>query len=197
MLLDKLISAYNYFHYVKNCKKGNKSNIIETPLSIEGVENISLGENCFIKKNAYIIVKPLTGEPSSEFIMGNNSHLNYGCHVVATKRIVIGDNCSISPYVYISDNLHGYENPDVAPKFQPIRQLKEVRIGNDTWVGTRVCICGCTIGKHCVIGANTFVNKDIPDYSIVGGIPARILKRYNPKTQKWEKTDKLGNFLDE
>ena len=129
--------------------------------------------------------------------LGDNSHLNYGCHVVATKKIVIGDNCSISPYVYISDNLHGYEDPNVAPKFQPIRQLNEVRIGDETWIGTRACICGCTIGKHCVIGANTFVNKDIPDYSIVGGIPARILKRYNPRTHTWEKTDKLGNFLEQ
>lgn len=54
---------------------------------------------------------------------------------------------------------------------------------------------GCKIGRHCVIGAGSMVNKDIPDYCVVVGSPARIIKRYNPQSGQWEKTDKDGNFI--
>ena len=46
---------------------------------------------------------------------------------------------------------------------------------------------GVTIGKHCVIAAGTIVTKDIPDYSIAAGMPAKIIKQYNFETSKWEK----------
>ena len=108
----------------------------------------------------------------------------------------IGNNCSCSPYVYIADNSHGYEDIEVAPKFQKIRQLREVEIGDDTWLGRNVCVIGCKIGKHCVIGANCVVNRDVPDYCVVAGSPARIVRRYDVNSKKWKKTDEKGNFID-
>lgn len=51
------------------------------------------------------------------------------------------------------------------------------------------------LGKHCVIGANSVVTRDIPDYSVAAGCPARIIKRYDFETQQWRKTDKDGTFL--
>ena len=60
-------------------------------------------------------------------------------------------------------------------------------IGEDTWIGTKATIIGnIHIGKHCVIAANSVITKDIPDYSIAAGIPAKIIKRYNFKTNQWE-----------
>ena len=53
------------------------------------------------------------------------------------------------------------------------------------------------IGKHVSIGANSVVNRDIPDLSVVVGAPARIIKRYNIETNQWQKTDKLGNFIEQ
>lgn len=53
-----------------------------------------------------------------------------------------------------------------------------VSIGDDTWIGTNVVIAGTVeIGKHCVIGANSVVTHDIPDYSVVAGCPARVIKQ--------------------
>ena len=61
-------------------------------------------------------------------------------------------------------------------------------IDEDTWIGTKSTIVGSVhVGKHCIIGANSVVTKDIPDYCVVAGIPARIIKRYNFTTQQWEK----------
>lgn len=61
-----------------------------------------------------------------------------------------------------------------------------VRIGDDTWIGTNVVIVGSVnIGKHCVIGANSVVTHDVPDYCVAAGSPCVIKKRYNPKLNAW------------
>lgn len=187
---------YQYLRYGRRAKKFDRTNFIGKPLELVGIENISLGKKSFIRQHGYIIVSPLTGELTSELVLGDNSYLNYGCHVVATKSIRIGDNVNIAPYVYLSDNTHSYEDINIPIKLSPIKQLKTVSIGDGTWIGTRAAVFGCTIGKHCVIGANSVVNKDIPDYCIVGGIPAKILKRFDQEQGLWRKTDPKGNFID-
>ena len=50
-----------------------------------------------------------------------------------------------------------------------------------------MCILGASVGKHCVIGANSVVTKDIPDYCVAVGSPAVVVKRYNTINKKWEK----------
>ena len=98
--------------------------------------------------------------------------------------------------MYIADNAHGYKLINVPIIDQPVEQLNEVQIDEGSWLGEHVCIIGASIGKHCVIGANSIVNKDIPDYSIAVGTPARVIKRYNFDTKLWQKTDSQGNFIE-
>lgn len=63
-----------------------------------------------------------------------------------------------------------------------------VSIGDDTWIGTNVVIAGTIkIGKHCVIGANSVVTTDIPDYCVAVGSPCRVIKKYNKSSGLWEK----------
>ena len=63
---------------------------------------------------------------------------------------------------------------------QGFSDSKPVRIGDDVWIGMRVTILpGVTVGSHCIIGAGAVVTKDVPDYAIVGGNPARILRTRN------------------
>ena len=64
-----------------------------------------------------------------------------------------------------------------------------VVVGEGSWLGENVCVMGASIGKHCVIGANAVVTRDVPDYSVAVGCPARVIKRYNPVTQQWQQTD--------
>lgn len=177
-------------------KNWHFSNRINSPLSIDGIKNIQMGANSFIKDNAYIIVLPLTGENECKLIIGNNCRIQFNAHIVSTKSVVIGNNCSIGSNTYIADNTHNYEDITIAPKDQPIKQLNEVSIGDDTWIGKNVCIMGCKIGKHCVIGANSIVNRDIPDYCVVTGTPAKIVKRYDFERGDWRKTNPKGVFVD-
>ena len=65
---------------------------------------------------------------------------------------------------------------------------KTVKIGDETYIyNNSVILPGTTIGRHCVIGANSVVNSNIPDYSIAVGNPARVVKQYNFVTKNWEK----------
>ena len=64
----------------------------------------------------------------------------------------------------------------------------ELKIVQGSWIGTHVAIIGDVhIGRNCVIGANAVVTRDVPDYCVVAGAPAQIIKRFNLQTKKWEK----------
>ena len=89
--------------------------------------------------------------------------------------------------VYISDNIHNYEDVNILMKEQDILDYGPVVIGENTWLGENACIMGASVGMHCVIGVNAVVTKDIPDYSIAVGSPAKVIRQYNQVTQKWEK----------
>ena len=52
-------------------------------------------------------------------------------------------------------------------------------IGDNSWIGNHAAIIGCSVGRHCVVGANAVVTRDVPDYCVVAGSPARIIKRYD------------------
>ena len=97
--------------------------------------------------------------------------------------------------VYLSDNLHSYLNIDLPVIDQQIQQTNPVLIGDGAWIGENVCVIGASVGRNSVIGANSVVTKDIPDYCIAVGSPAIIIKRYNADTKQWCKTDKEGQFI--
>ena len=94
--------------------------------------------------------------------------------------IHIGEGCLFADSVYIVDFDHNYWDPEMPVRSQGI--LKEpVRLEGNTWVGTKVTIIrGVTVGYGSVIGAMSLVNRDVPPYAVVGGVPARVL-HYRPQ----------------
>ena len=166
---------------------GGKSLILK-PLSLEGKHNIEIGKHVIIQEYTWLAAMPLTGS-SVKLEIGNNSVIGHFNHIYATKSIVIEDYVLTADRVYITDNLHQYDNPNVPIILQPIKQISPVRIGEGSWLGENVCVIGVNIGKHCVIGANSVVTHDIPDYSIAVGVPAKVIKKYNFETKVWEKVN--------
>jgi acetyltransferase-like isoleucine patch superfamily enzyme len=168
---------------------GKKSNVI-FPLNINGKKNISIGNNVNIAYKTWLAALPLTGSEKCELIIGDGTNIGNFNHIYATRSIVIGNNVLTADKVYISDNLHGYEDVTVPIMKQPIKQIGNVSIGDGTWLGENVCVIGAKIGKNCVIGSNSVVTKDIPDYCVAVGTPAKIIKRYCFENNKWIQTDK-------
>ncbi len=162
---------------------------IHSPLHIYGEENISVGDNTLIQYKSWLAAVPHTGASRCELKIGKGCVIGHFNEIYATESIVIEDKVLTADRVYISDNLHTYENPDIPVMDQPVKQIGTVRIGEGSWLGVGVVVLGANIGKHCVIGANSVVTKDIPDYCVAVGVPARVIRRFNHSTCKWEASD--------
>lgn len=106
--------------------------------------------------------------------LGNNSGL--GVRYFVRGPLSIGENVMMGPDVTILTNGHNIERADI-PMMQQGGFVKGVVIGNDVWIGMRSIIMpGVKIGNGVVIGAGAIVTKDVPDYTIVGGCPAKVIR---------------------
>jgi acetyltransferase-like isoleucine patch superfamily enzyme len=69
-------------------------------------------------------------------------------------------------------------------------------IGDGAWLGENVCVIGASVGKQSVVGANSVVMQDIPDYCVAVGTPAKIIKRYSFEKKEWLRTNEKGEFIN-
>jgi acetyltransferase-like isoleucine patch superfamily enzyme len=167
-------------------KKLGWHSYIQKPLKVNGKKNISIGRKVLVQYKTWLAAMPLTGTPHPVLEIGDGSLIGNFNHIYATKKIVLGKQVLTADKVYISDNIHGFEDIHTPVKHQPVVQKNEVYIGDGSWLGENVCVIGAKIGRQCVIGANSVVTRDIPDYCVAAGSPARIIKRYNHDTKSWE-----------
>lgn len=108
-------------------------------------------------------------------IIGDNSGLGVNCDV--RGPLDIGENVMMGPDVCIMTAVHNTERTDIPMCQQGHLPQKRVRIGNDVWIGARVIILpGVTVGSGSIIGAGAVVTKDVPEFAVVAGVPAKILK---------------------
>jgi len=179
-----------------------KSRLIRFPIDIRGKRyidfgiNLTTGKYCRIEANS-------EDKNQKAIIFGKNIEINDFVHITGFKKVIIEDNVLIASKVYISDTTHGnysgnnQSNPDsIVNK----RQLfhKPVKICRNVWIGESVSILpGVEIGENSIVGANSVVTKSFPCNVIIAGNPAKIIKRYNFKTNKWERTNDKGDFINE
>lgn len=165
-------------------KQFGKKVAILNPDIIEGERYISLGD--YVSINAKVWLLALRqNDTLPQLVIGERTTIGRFAHIVALREVMIGKNVLIADKVYISDNLHAYEDIAQPIMDQPIVFKKSVKIGDNSWIGENVSVIGASIGKHCIIGANSVVTNDIPDYCVAVGTPAQVIKRYNSTTNQW------------
>ena len=181
--------------FLQEC--GNRSVIIK-PLHITP-EYISLGNRVFIKAFARIEgIASYAGDDTfkPEIIFEDGVSLEQNCHITAASKLVIGKDTLISFNVSIQDTDHGYQRLGI-PIAKQTLTVRKVKIGENCFVGSGARILGgTTLGKHCVVGANAVVRGTYPDNCVIVGAPAKIVKRYNSKTQQWHRTNAEGVFIN-
>jgi acetyltransferase-like isoleucine patch superfamily enzyme len=191
-------------YFVAICKKNNgntiKNKIIEIRekdegryfvgenCDIRGKEKISFGDGVFVQENCGINIA--YDNPLQDIIIDIKKEANIGRRsiITASNKVVIGEKVLIAPNVYIADCGHEFSDINMPIIEQGISGCtNEVIIGSGTWIGTNSVIVGnVNIGVDCVIGANSFVNKDIPDYSVAVGSPAKIIKMFDTIDNEWK-----------
>lgn len=166
---------------------GLHSDIIR-PLLIVGKKYIHIGDHVFIRDLSRIeAISSHNGKDySPQLYIADEVTIEQGVHLTCTKKLIIKKGVTISSYVYISDTAHGIEEMGISVLETELHSAA-VTIGEYAFIGTGVKIMpGVTIGKNCVIGANSVVTKDIPDYCMAVGAPARVIKKYNMNEKRWE-----------
>ena len=158
---------------------------IFSPLQIDGAKNIYIGKGVHIGYKTWLAALPQTGMRDVRLEIGDGCSIGNFNHIYTTHSIILENNVLTADKVYISDNIHHYQDIEKPIKDQPISQKKDVCIGEGSWLGENVCVIGASIGKHCVIGANSVVTKDVPDYCIAVGIPAKVIKKYDFEKKDW------------
>lgn len=188
-LHQKLHSVRNIFYslWIKNflgCV-GEHSKI-GYPCSLQGggQKNINIGDYTTIQGNTILGCWTKYGKQNfqnARITIGNHCSIGEYNHITACNKITIGDGLLTGRYVIISDNSHGglsEEEAEIVPSQRELKSKGEIIIGNNVWLGDKVAVLsGVHIGNNVIVAANAVVTKDIPDNSIVAGVPGKIVKQ--------------------
>jgi serine acetyltransferase len=132
--------------------------------------NIEIGKGCTLGRHLFFGTSR-----DAKIVLGENSLVNNGTHIVALTGITIGRDTRIAEYVSIRDQNHRFSDRGKLVRSQGY-ESSPISIGNDVWIGRGVFIGpGIEIGDGAVIGANSVVTRSIPPYSIAVGAPARVI----------------------
>lgn len=178
----KLYTAY-YSSFFK-CF-GRSSTIKPSFQSLIGPEYIVVGNNTIIEENIELsAVSNFNGrEYSPNIHIGDNTIIRHNSHITSAFNIYIGNGVLIAPGVLITDNSHGTSDINdlvMSPRARHLASNGPVIIDDNVWIGERAMIMpGVHIGKGSIIGAGSVVTHDVPPFSVVAGVPAKIIKNYN------------------
>lgn len=138
--------------------------------------NLELGEHCRIGDDVYF-------ETSGSGIirLGENCQINNGSVLTAHEHIIVGNNSGISEYCTVEDAMHGVGADELFMKQS--MNTAPIEIGNDVFIG-RGCIIqkGVKIGDGAIVAANSVVTKNVEPMTIVGGVPADLIRRRDKKS---------------
>ncbi len=178
---------YFLLYYSKKFNYFSSKSYIDDPIKLQGLQYATVEENSYIHKFAWIGCYKIPKGNDPVLKIGRGVSIGNFCHISCVSSILIEDKVLIADKVTIADSSHQYTNIKVPIIEQSFCFLRKVIIGEGSWVADNCSILGAKIGKHCVIGAGSVVTKDIPDYSVAVGNPAKVVKRYSFKTKKWER----------
>lgn len=172
-------------------KKVGKNLIITPPYILRGAENINIADNVTLLPGLRMMTFKEKVNCSCSISIGAGCYFCYRLTLLAGADISIGKNVLIGSDVSIVSYNHGVCPESKIPYKDQNLIPKAIRIGDNCWIGDKVVItAGAIIGNGCVIGAGSIVTKEIPDFCVAVGSPARVIKKWNFKSHKWEKCEK-------
>jgi acetyltransferase-like isoleucine patch superfamily enzyme len=159
-----------FAHYGKN-------SVVSLPLRISGEDRIWIGSGVFLGSGCWLQTSRESGGRAVAIRIGDNASIVGGMVISAVQSVIIEDAVLIARNAYISDHAHSYQDLSKPILAQGVDRVAPVVIKRGAWLGENVVVCpGVTIGRGSVVGANSVVKSDVPDFSIAVGSPARVVK---------------------
>ncbi|WP_448672243.1 acyltransferase [Sphingobacterium multivorum] len=182
-MICKLFWAVRAILYKFFFKKIEFPSYIGKPVFLHGVNKIAIGRRVRIFPNVRLEVH---GDDSS-LTIEDNVAIGQNVHITSGGNLIIGESTTILANVFITNIDHNYTEIDRHILEQEML-IKNTQIGENCFIGIGAAIqAGTILGRQCVVGANSVVRGVFPDYCVIVGVPARIVKRFNFDTQQWEK----------
>ena len=187
--LTKLYTIWVRLAYPFASKGRNLSFHFSSQCDRKRAARISLGNRVMIGKDAWLNVatEDPTGPPV--IVLDDSCSIGYGTLISAKNRVHVERQVLVGQQVVIQDHSHVYEDITTPVASQGISGGGKIRIGQGSWIGRGAAIlCSrgeLTIGRNCVVGVNSVVMQSIPDYSVVFGSPAKIIRQYDPVNRRW------------
>jgi len=188
MLLGKRVGFFNTpkMKWGKFLRLGN--DVYVSALAKQGVE---FGDNVSIGAFSRIIVSTSFNNIGEKIKIGNNVGIGEFAYLGGSGGLEIGDECIVGQYLSCHPENHNYEDPETSIRQQGVNR-KGIRIGKNCWIGSKVTILdGVEIGDGCILAAGSVITKSFPENSIIGGVPAKLLKTRINDYQ----TDDFSNLL--
>ncbi len=175
MFFNKIIYKLRYFAKVilnpAIFSKGSVRIHSGVKILVEANGKIKFGENVILKSGTTIYAKS-----NSEIIIGDNTSTGHHTEISANRLVVIGNDVIMGAYTYITDSNHGYSLKDIPIRNQPM-ETGSVFIGNNVWLGRNAMILkGAKLDDDIIVGAGAVVAKHFGKGSIIGGVPAKLIK---------------------
>ncbi len=152
--------------------------------SVFGEGSIAVGRDTLIGVQVTLSAGLVPGQdlgPDPVLRIGDRCVIGRGSHIVAHADVSIGDDVWTGPYVYITDQNHGYADPDT-PIGRQLPVNKPVEVGAGSWLGAgAIVLPGARIGRNVVVAAGSVVRGEVPDHSVVAGVPARVVRSRTPE----------------
>lgn len=166
---------------------------IGKPIFIKNFKRIFIGKRVRIFPGARIEVI----DKNSSIVFEDNISIGQNFHITSGGNLVIGKNTTFAENIMITNIDHDYQeiNKHI---LEQSHIINETKISENCFIGYGAVIqAGTILGKQCIVGANAVVRGTFPDYCVIVGAPARIVKRYDDQRCIWKKTNPKGEFIDE
>lgn len=189
--MNKLIWGFLAILYAPFFKKFSFPSHIGVPIFTYGLKRVIIRKRVRIMPGLRIET-----HKNGSIIFENNVSIGQNFHITSAENLIIGADTTILGNVFVTNIDHDYQ--EIGKHILDQQMIvKETKIGKNCFIGYGAAIqAGTVLGYQCVVGANSVVRGNFPDYSVIVGSPARIVKRYKLETKTWDKTNPDGSFKD-
>lgn len=182
-MIFKLFWILRAICYKPFFKKYGWPSYMGKPTFLSGIHKVSIGK----KVRIFPGLRMEAIGKQSEIIIGDDVAIAQNVHITSAGKLRIGSSVTILANVFLTNIEHPYEDISMPASKQPFRVM-ETEIGDNCFIGIGASIqAGTILGKHCIVGTNAVVRGVFPDYCVIAGIPAKVIKKFNFETQSWER----------